>query len=400
MAGCGKEDTNHEVNSPIIQEVEPEPLGSSSEQKPGDSEAGEAPVVEENPVDVITERKVVDGKMQSYLTGEWKDEAVVKRRPAAIMIPNNAKAGYKDTSPVLRQYGTSLASIIYEAPVEGRITRLMGVFEDYDQIDKIGPIRSCRDYYCYEAMAMDAVYVNWGASYVGAPELLNSDRIDNISANVKPVEVAYSYDPAFYRDSSVNPNGATEFTGFLKTAKLTEGIDKKGYRKEYSEDFEPSFLFAQEGTKVEYADCPDVTSIWPGGTGNNAGGYGNYGEKNVHFEYDPADGLYHRYQYGNAMTDAYNDEAITVTNVVFKICHGEERFPDDPSYDYLAFACHGTGDAIVFTNGKMVKGTWQHSSDYAPNKYFDENGKEIVLNQGKTWVCIIWKEFADEMLLK
>ena len=32
------------------------------------------------------------------------------------------------------QYGISQASIIYEAPVEGRITRLMGLFEDYDDL--------------------------------------------------------------------------------------------------------------------------------------------------------------------------------------------------------------------------------------------------------------------------
>lgn len=38
-------------------------------------------------VPVIEERSTVDGKMQSYLTGEWKDEEVVTRRPIAVMIP-------------------------------------------------------------------------------------------------------------------------------------------------------------------------------------------------------------------------------------------------------------------------------------------------------------------------
>ena len=51
--------------------------------------------------------------MQSYLTGEWKDKEVVVRRPLAVMIPNNAQD--------MPQYGISEASIIYEAPVEGRI---------------------------------------------------------------------------------------------------------------------------------------------------------------------------------------------------------------------------------------------------------------------------------------
>ena len=88
---------------------------------------------------------VVDGQMQSYLTGEWKEEDVVKRRSMAVMIPNNKAA--------LPQYGISLASIIYEAPVEGRITRLMAFFEDYDDLVCVGPVRSCIYYYVSEAMA-------------------------------------------------------------------------------------------------------------------------------------------------------------------------------------------------------------------------------------------------------
>ena len=99
---------------------------------------------EEAGLQIIEERKVVDGKMQSYLTGEWKKEEVVVRRPLAVMIPNNAQA--------MPQYAISQASIIYEAPVEGRITRLMAVFEDFDDLDHIGPLRSSRDYYIYTAM--------------------------------------------------------------------------------------------------------------------------------------------------------------------------------------------------------------------------------------------------------
>ena len=90
-----------------------------------------------------------------------------------------------------------------------------------------------------------------------------------------------------------------------------------------------------------------------------------------------------------------NNEQLTVTNVVFKVCHGEERLPNDNRYDYLAFGVHGTGEAYVFTNGKVIKGTWQRNSDYEPNLFYDANGNEIVLNQGKTWICCIWEEFSQ-----
>ena len=108
---------------PSLPEGEPIPTPSVGEET--------ETVAEENRLElsgmpIIGEREVVDGKMQSYLTGQWMDEEKARRRPIAVMIPNNA--------PALPQYGLSKAGIIYEAPVEGRITRLMAMFEDYDEV--------------------------------------------------------------------------------------------------------------------------------------------------------------------------------------------------------------------------------------------------------------------------
>ena len=113
------------------------------------------------------------------------------------------------------------------------------------------------------------------------------------------------------------------------------------------------------------------------------------------FEYDKDKHLYYRYQYGDVMTDAMNGQKIGVTNVVLKLCHGEERMPDDARYDFLAFGIHGTGKAYVFTNGKMIEGTWEKSSDPSADYLYDEEGNEIILNQGKTWVCCVWKEYSQ-----
>lgn len=349
---------------------------------------------ENNP---ITEREVKDGKMQSYLTGEWKDENVVKRRNMAVMIPNNYRAGYSESSPKLHQYGISKASIIYEAPVEGRITRLMCIFEDYDDLSKIGPIRSSRDYYIYQSMSFDSIYVNWGLARPWVEELINSNRVDNISASV--AGIYNGYDAAFFRDTSELPGAASEFTGYLKIDKFKDGVAARGYQTEYRSSFEQAFSFANDCIAT-YDDCPDATTIWPGGTGKNSGGYGNYGENNVRFEYNEDDHLYYRYQYGEAMIDNMNKEQIAVTNVVLKYCHGEERLPDDPSHDYLAFGIHGTGDCYIFTNGKAIKGTWSKASDYGADYFYDENGNEIVLNQGKTWMCCVWKEYGQYMEYK
>ncbi len=63
----------------------------------------------------------------------------------------------------LPQYGISQADILYETVVEGGITRLLAVFQDFDA-EKIGPIRSARHYYMDFALDHDAIYTHVGQS--------------------------------------------------------------------------------------------------------------------------------------------------------------------------------------------------------------------------------------------
>ena len=65
-------------------------------------------------------------QVTSYLTGEDVPESVGRRRPIAVMLGNDTNGA--------PQSGTGNAGVIYEAPVEGGITRLMAVIEDYDNL--------------------------------------------------------------------------------------------------------------------------------------------------------------------------------------------------------------------------------------------------------------------------
>ena len=368
FAGCGKaEEAEPEQELIVKEEAIPtaEPTATSE------------PTPEGFPV--IVEREVVDGQMQSYLTGEWKDEGVVTRRPIAVMIPNN--------TPAMPQYGLSKASIIYEAPVEGRITRLMAVFEDFDDLERIGPVRSSRDYFVYVAMGYQAIYCNWGLARPYVEELINRDTVQNISAAVEGI-----YKPAHEAFDRVSrPGYATEFTGYLFIDGMLEAAERLEYDWEYDDAYVPPFTFAAEEVRAEdnYADAEGATVIYPGGTEGNKGGYGAY---TPYFEYNEEDGLYYRYQEGEAQIDELDESQYAVSNVVLQYCHGEVR--DD--HDYLAFGVHGEGDAIVFTGGKVIKGTWKrYDGDATPAKFYDENDEEIIFNQGKTWICNIWQEYGE-----
>ena len=95
------------------------------------------------------------GQARSYFTGEWIDEDLAKVRPFAVMLGNTTQA--------LPQYGIKDADVIIEAPVEGALTRLMAVYQNYENAEKIMSVRSCRHY-----------YVDWARS--STPFTLTMDR--------------------------------------------------------------------------------------------------------------------------------------------------------------------------------------------------------------------------------
>ena len=89
---------------------------------------------------------------------------------------------------------------------------------------------------------------------------------------------------------------------------------------------------------------------------------------------------------------------MAVTNVIFQYCDGVVLDDDD----YLHFASQAyNNDCIVFTNGKMIKGYWNTAGDLGtPARYYDMDNNQIVLNNGKTFICIVWNDYADEVVIE
>ena len=69
--------------------------------------------------------------------------------------------------------------------------------------------------------------------------------------------------------------------------------------------------------------------------------------------------------------------------------------------DYLGFDCHSGGMMTYITQGKARDGIWMRfDGDEGAVRYFDSEGKEIVLNQGKTWVLIIQDTMGDKVVVR
>ncbi len=335
---------------------------------------------------ITTEPVIIEtGSMvTSYLTGKKVDEAIGRQRPLAVMF-NNIEAGCPQT-------GISRADVVYEAPVEGRITRLMGVIEDWHDLTKVGSVRSCRDYFLSFALEFDPIYVNFGQAtpYVG--ELLNGNEVDNISGAVAGVKRPATN--AFYRTS----DRKAPHNVYISAEGVMKDIEKFQYSLSYRENYNGKFKFAEDGEELDYSAYPDASVLYPGGKERKkANGFSKVG---AYFKYNEKDGKYYRYQYDGEHIDDMTGEQLAYDNVIFQYCYGEVRDKED----YLAFECFGSdksNKSIVFTDGKMIEGTWwRDGSNEAPTKYLDENGQRVVLNQGKTWVCIIWLDYEDDVVIE
>lgn len=121
---------------------------------------------------VPNEEKQEEPQVKSYLTGENVPESIGRRRPVAVMMGNNSVGA--------PQSGIGHAGVVYEAPVEGNITRLMGILEDYGELERIGSVRSCRDYYLFYANEFNAIYAHYGQAAYALP-YLEQHVIDNLN---------------------------------------------------------------------------------------------------------------------------------------------------------------------------------------------------------------------------
>lgn len=300
------------------------------------------------------ERVEKDGKIRSYLTGEMVDAAIGNRRPIAIMMSNDKAA--------LPQYGINRADIVYEAPVEGGMNRYMAIIENYDDLDRIGSVRSCRTYYTYFAREFDAIYAHYGQSTFAKPYLANVDNINGLDA-IGTV--------AYYRTKDrKSPHNA-----YSSGERLNKAIAQLGYSENYSADYKGHYRFAKTGHEVTLDGAPSVMEaarICPG-----------YVMNKPWFEYNKSDGLYYRYQYGSAHKG--DEGPIAVKNILFQYCPSGHY----ATTDYLDINVHDDSYGLYATEGKAIPVKWTKDGKFGLTHYYDMENNEVILNQGKTWICVI-----------
>lgn len=368
------------------QEVVPvvgQPINSEESQVAESSEEAQSsqevvtPVVEEDPYE---EAETREGMYRSELTNEWLDEMYKDQRPVAIMVDNEVTA--------LDHYGINSADIVYEmmnSTANGRITRLMCLKKDWQNITQFGSIRSARPTNFILAGEWNAILI-----HDGGPFYINDYAAKSYSNNLSGGFARFS-------------NGkATEFTEYVtyedytnsQKGKTYDGLKDRIAQAKYSTTYNdyytgPHFNFSNK--EFDLSNEPNV-----------------YDVKEVHLPfyhngsklfYNEETRMYEYYEYGKFHVDPLDDNKVTSFKNV--IIQGDPFYQYDENGYMIYYIVGSSTQGWYLTNGQAIPINWSKKDETA-NTIFTKvsDGEEITLNTGKTYIAIVPQDSWQDMEFK
>lgn len=338
---------------------------ASEDTVPDAADQAEDPSDEAPEEDFGTPLPVPEGQYLSELTGLPINKDLEMQRPIAVMIDNEIKA--------LPHYNTAGADIVYEmmnSTANDRITRLMCIYKDWENLPQTGSIRSVRPTNILVAQEYDAVIC-----HDGGPFHIN----DYLS------RYPYHFSGTFSR---VNNGKAREFTEYILKGDLDRNFARTGWSKEYREASTPHFNFADYGTTTNLDDW-DADGIR---TANRIElpFYHNRSK----LVYNEETKTYDYYEYGKQHLDAETQAPLTFTNVLLQDC----SFHQYDKNGYLIYNCIDKFRfAYYCTEGKNISILWTKEGEGGVTRFFNASGEEIKINPGKTYIGIIPDDTWDEV---
>ncbi len=306
-----------------------------------------------------------DGEIRSSLTGLWVPEEIGRKRPYAIQFSN--------FKTVRNQWGIGQADIVYEALVEGGITRLLAIGENYTG-DRLGSVRSSRHYFVSIADEYDAIYIHYGKTKYAKAKIAES-KINNLDGETGIGTTV------FYRDKSMNaPHNA-----FTSLDRILKGIKQKGYKTEHDENFKPHYSFYKEDTDV-------TTGVTASRVDIKFSGYNT-----PYLEYNAEDKLYYRYQFGEVHKDSNTGDQLAFKNIIIQLV--KEWDIDRNDYQTMDLE-DASGKGYYITNGKLVDITWKKKEADRFMRYYDASGQELTINPGKTYIALFPRDQTDKVIVK
>ena len=292
------------------------------------------------------------------------------------------------------QSGVGEAKILYEALVEGGITRLMGVYEGIDENSscalRLGSIRSARHYYVSVATEYDAIYVHFGGAYYAYDKMKEMGIKDNMDGMSMGGDV-------FYRDKNIESphNAFFSFKGAYQYLKDHERrtTHKESYKPNhftfnevplYPADRSP--VYNESGELIPYSG-PEASPA-----GKVLLSYDRWTQP--YMTYDAEKQLYNRYQFGGIHIDYNTNEPLTFTNIIIQIVHEWDKDHND----YQDMELEDTsGKGYYISMGQCVPITWTKDEKAGFMMYYDSDGEVLSINPDKTFISL-FPDFRTDYL--
>lgn len=300
--------------------------------------------------DKVVDPKVEEPKFKNQfpLSGVPTNEDV-NGRAVAVMISNAPEAR--------PQTGLNKADVVFEYYAESNITRFLALYQS-EKPEKMGPVRSAREYYVRTAKIYDAFYVAHGYSEP-ARKLLQSGFLDNINGMV--YEGTY-----FHREKGrVAPHNS--YTSFGDIEKAAEKLKKSliGPPKAYK------FYEEKELATIQGNAANEVTIKYGGS------------EFDVTYKFNTSTGKYTRWVKGAQWADKESGAPIEIENIFITEMKTTVPIPADK---LKVIDIQSGGKAYLLQKGKMTECTWENR-DGAIRPML--NGVELKLVPGHTWISSI-----------
>ena len=341
----------------------------SSETISSDVELYDAPVEEE----VVEESKAPEGTYFSELTGVQISLDIKNQRPIAVMVDNEILA--------YPHYGLSEADVVYElvnSLHNGRISRLMVLMKDWGSITQMGSIRSTRDTNIDLQAEWNSILCHDGASSISLPRFNKGYASEHISGTF----------------SRVDNGKSREFTEFILPGDLEANINNLNISRDYN-DYKPNvdshFKFAEyEGEEVLDSDEYQVaTSVDLSGAFPHNGTMLMYNAETKSYDY---------YNYGFISLDGEDDKVQSYKNVILQ---NTIMVNTDGDGGHVAYQIIDSGrSGYYISNGHLQKITWEKKDEMDITRYYDEEGNELVINRGNTYIGLIPSESWDGLFIE
>ncbi|MCR5793815.1 MAG: DUF3048 domain-containing protein [Solobacterium sp.] len=332
-------------------------------------------VVTEEPVETETAEEEIEertappeGTYFSELTGEPIDEKLKDQRPLAVSVDNEILA-YPHFG--VATYG----DIVYEmvnSQENGRITRMMVMVKDWENIDQMGSIRSTRDTNVILQGEWNSILCHDGSSDTAVPYFSRDYARDHFSATF----------------SRVKNGKAWEFTEYIMPGDLDKNFEMLGCSRTYTSlkpDVDSHYNFVDYASETMTDESLDkaVRVDLP------------FPHNKTYLLFNEGTQTYDYYCYGKLHQDGQNDKVLSFENLL--VLNIPMSVIDEKAH--VLYDVIGEGNGYYMSRGHMIPITWKKTSDYDITRYYDENGDEIEMNRGKIYIGFVPSDSWDQLII-